>query len=123
MKPARAGRIGGHGVSRVEDQVEHELLELHAIARNRRQIGSQFTDHGDAPPDEVGLDEVQHLLDDLVERERLQGHLAALEHGAQPLDDLARAAVRRHDVREDGLHLGNIRAVPEQAVPARPGRC
>ena len=41
-------------------------------------------------------------------------NMAALEQRAQPLDDLARAAVRRHDVREDGLHLGHIRRFLEE---------
>ena len=52
---------------------------------------------------------MQDILDDGVERERLQGHLAALEHRAQSPNDLACAAVRRHDVRKNGLNLGHLR--------------
>jgi hypothetical protein len=36
MKPACARRIGRHGVRGVEEQVKHQLLELHPIARDPR---------------------------------------------------------------------------------------
>ena len=35
MEPSHAGLGGGHGVSAVDNEVQHELLELHAITRDR----------------------------------------------------------------------------------------
>ena len=40
-KPAVARRVVGHGVRRVEDEIQDKLLKLHPISRNQRQIGSE----------------------------------------------------------------------------------
>src|ERR1700733_10021559 len=50
-------------------QIENQLLQLHAIARHRRQILAQIRLHSDAPSRNLAIQEVEHLADDLIQVE------------------------------------------------------
>ena len=41
-KPTHVGLLIGHRVSPVEDEVQHQLLQLYSIACDRRQVRLQF---------------------------------------------------------------------------------
>ena len=97
-----------HGIAGVHDQVEEDLLELHAIRHGRRKVGGGEVRDGDAARDEIAAGEAQQFFETLVHVHRLELDLATAQHGAQALDDLSGAAIRADDVREDGANLDEV---------------
>ena len=52
-----------HGIARVHDQVEQDLLELHAIRHRRRQIAGREIRDGDSARNEIAAGEAQQLFE------------------------------------------------------------
>ena len=101
-------RIRFHRIARIDDQVEKDLLELHAVRHDRRKVaGSEIRD-GDAARNEIAAREAEQFFETLGHAHRLEHDAAAAQHRPKALDDLSGAAVRAQDVREDGANLGEV---------------
>ena len=116
MKPARAGRIGGHGVAPLRMRLSTSCCSCTRSPAIGGRSGASSHTTLTPRPIRSALMRCNTSSMISVERERLQRNMARLEQCAQPLDDVARAAVRRHDVREDGLHFGHVRRFLEEQV-------
>ena len=88
-----SGRDLGHGIAGVGDEVEQRLFQGDAIPVDRRQPGVEVGLDPDAAGGQVAAEEAEDGLDEGVGGEGLAVRFAALEEGAQALDDLAGAAV------------------------------
>ena len=88
-------RIRFHGIARVHDQVEEDLLELHAIRHGRGKVAGGEIRDGDTARNEIAAGEAEQFFETLIHTHRLERDLAAAQHGAQALDDLSGAAVLR----------------------------
>ena len=74
------------------------------------QIPSEFNINGDVLIDQVAMDQLQDILHDFVDTERMLLHLAFFQPLAQALDDFAGALVFAYDVIKDFAHLGEVGA-------------
>ena len=109
------------GIDRVEEQVEHDLLELHAIAlygsdaavEIERQL--HLTDHKVAP------DESRHVRHDVIDRERLEHGIVAPHHRARAPDHVRGPHHGLEDVGDDPIEEIVIGRIAENAARGR--RC
>ena len=108
-----------HGIARVHDQVEEDLLELHAIRHGRGKVAGGEIRDGDTARNEIAAGEAEQFFETLIHTHRLERDLAAAQHGAQALDDLSGAAVLADDVREDGAKLDEVGRVLRHEALAR----
>ena len=97
-----------HGIAGVHDQVEEDLLELHAIRHGRRKIAGGEIRDGHATPNEIAVGKAKQFFENFFHAHRLELGFSAAKHGAQMLDDVSGAKIRADDVREDGLNLGEV---------------
>ena len=58
-----------HGVEAVEDQVDHNLLQLNPVGGDRRQARRQLEVDRRPAQRDVGCGQVDHLFDDFVDVE------------------------------------------------------
>jgi hypothetical protein len=76
-------------VERVEHQIQHELLQLHAIAEDGGHVGFQGDGDGNAPPGGIGLEQTEHVVDDVADIERESRGGSPLEQRSNAPHDLA----------------------------------
>ena len=69
---ALAGRRPAHRIARVHDQVQDHLLQLHAVPGDQRHRLAQPGADDDAAMLQVGAHQLEHLADDVVDRQRLR---------------------------------------------------
>ena len=99
------GRDVAHGLGRVDEQVEEDLLELDPIAEDRRQVRGQRRLQGDAVTVELGTDEGQHVADDRGELAGLPGRSPSAPTWRESDEHLRRAVAVVHDCGEGLAHL------------------
>ena len=80
---------GLHCIQRVEHQIQHQLLQLHAIAENGGHPGFQDDFDVNAPSGGVGLEETEHVADDVADVERHSLGGSTLEQRPDAPHDLA----------------------------------
>src|SRR5262249_26284733 len=69
---------GAHRLTRVENQVEENLLKLHAITEHGRKVRRDRRAHGDATGDQFRMRELEHLADQLADIQWLEVYLTTL---------------------------------------------
>src|SRR5262249_5063501 len=67
MQPPGPRPIRGHGIGRIDNQVEEELLELHAIPIDMRQNCRQLTGYHYTSSNKIAIRKLQHLINDFVQ--------------------------------------------------------
>ena len=80
-----------HGVTRIEEQVQEDLLQLVLDALHQRRHGRQFLAHLDAAGAKLMLEERQHVVDHRVHVDRTAVDLRRPRQIEQAVDDLRRA--------------------------------
>src|SRR4029079_801490 len=70
-------RQGVHGVARVHDQVEEDLLELHAVSHGGRNVAGDEIPYSDAALYEIAANEAEQFSETLIHTHRLECHLTA----------------------------------------------
>src|SRR5580700_7822560 len=84
-----------HGIDGVVNEVGPDLIEFAAIATNARQVGSVFTDNGDAGFQSVAKN-FQRVLEVFVEIDFLQGglvHVGIALDGGDQIGDTASGVI------------------------------
>src|SRR4029077_13045653 len=99
-----------HCVTSIDHQVDQDLLKLHRVAGDGRQISRQFSINTDVLTDEIGTDQLQDIPHNLVDTERMLLHLAFLQPQAQPTDDFGSVLVFADDVIKNFAKLGDVDA-------------
>ena len=118
LQPARRRVDARHRVHGVENQVEQYLLQLDAIAEDRRQIAGEVGLERHVTALQVAAREHGDVLNQGVdiERRRLDG--VVLEQLAVAADHLVRPLPRFDDIRQrraDLGHVGRLAGGPAQA--------
>src|SRR5690348_9967045 len=109
--------VRAHGLNRVDDQVEHHLLQLDPIAPNQRQILCQFCLQRYAVGDECLLRHLDGFDDGGVDVEALPSWWCLLDQRTGALDDLTGAGAVPHDAAEQTphrIHVGRLGAEQPQ---------
>ncbi len=84
----------GHGIARVEDEVEERGLDLVGIGQGRPQLGGELLADLDMLAHGT-MQQVVHADDDLIEVDRLRAQLLAAREGEELLRQLLGAARRQ----------------------------
>ena len=82
-------------LERVHDQIEDDLLHLHSIGDDGRQVGLRRMAHGDAQGLRLGTNEPEHVVDDDCHIDTLAQHFPSSQEGPDARDHLAGAGCRR----------------------------
>lgn len=105
------------GPAGIENQIQKDLLELDTIALDRGKPGGEPPFNLHAAGEQIAACQPQHILDAVVDVERLMTCLAPLQQGTELLDDLPGPPILGHDVLQDGRQFGEVgRVAPEQAL-------
>ena len=99
------------GVHAVGDQVEQHLLQMNAIAQDRRQIARNLQGQANVARRGVGTHQGDDVLEQLVHVQRHDLDLVAPQHRAHAVDDGARALVVGADVFDDRAQFVEVRAI------------
>jgi hypothetical protein len=103
---------GTHGVDRIRDQIQYDLLKLDRVAGNRRQLSAEFGLNGDATKLHLGLNVAEHLPDKLVHVQRNAFPSALLEHHSDAVDHLAGTMTVTDNAFQRRSRLVEIRTGP-----------
>jgi len=76
------------GFNGIEDQIQHDLLQLHAIAANGRQAVRQAGRDADGDLHRYGAGEFNHLANGAVDLQKIQPRRCLLDEITDPVDDL-----------------------------------
>src|SRR4029077_8101840 len=90
--------------------VEQNLLKLNRVAGDRGQSPRKFNINGHVLIDQIAMDQLQDILHDFVDTERMLSHLAFFQPQAQATDDFAGALVFTYDLIKNFLDLGEVGA-------------
>ena len=71
-----------HGVDRIDDQIDQNLLQLHGIARGQRQIVRKHDLDAHAAADQFAVEQRDRRIDKFVELDRFAGCLALSSAGS-----------------------------------------
>ena len=105
---------------RIEDQVQHDLLQLNAISRNGRQLFREARLERHPGPLQLMANHRDHVTDNLVEVDGRDAQRLALDQRADAVDDGAGTGARLHDALERPLRPLQVRRLGGE--PARAGR-
>ena len=83
------------------------------------KVAGRESRDGDTARNEIAAGKAEQFFETLVHAHGLERDLAAAQHGAQALDDLAGAAVLADDVREDAAKLDEVGRVLRHEALAR----
>jgi hypothetical protein len=97
-----------HCVHRVHDEVEQDLLELHAVAADLRQIGRQRELERKASRNQLAVQEIDRGADERIELDDLGRTLILLQEPAHAVDHGAGTLALVHDVADGGADLGQV---------------
>ena len=110
-----------HRVAGVGQQVEHQLLQLHAVAVDLRQVGRQAGAHVDIARHELAVQELQHVVHDMVQLGGDELLVGLFHQQAQMVDQLPGPLVGLDDLRQDGADLRDVGRVVRQKALRRLG--
>ena len=97
-----------HGLERVQEEIERDLLELDPVAPYRPEAGSDVERHPAVAQDRVAVDEPHDIAKEIADVERPEGGGLFANERAQPLDHLTRPVVVLDDVFQDLAHLRQV---------------
>src|SRR5262249_17631119 len=107
-QPALRSVAIGHRVTSVDHQIDQNLLKLHRIAGDGRQIRRELRIHGDLLIYEIGADQLQDIAYNFVYTERTLLHFAFFKPQAQPTDHFCGVLVFAYDVIKNFAHLWEV---------------
>src|SRR6185369_17971090 len=93
-----AGADVCHRVGPVHDQIEQDLLQLDAVALDRRQVRSQIENHVDVAIEQIAADDAEDVEHDIVHVQAPVIRAILAQHRPQPADHLTCALVVFDDV-------------------------
>ena len=105
-----------HGIDGIDDDVEHGLLEQHAIASNRHPVAAEFQRQPDAADQGVARKQHGDFTNDISQVERRHLHSRRRHHVADPLDDVAGTTAVLHDVVKPFVEVDRRRARLDEAL-------
>src|SRR5262249_26987274 len=82
--------------------------KLDRVAGDGGQIRRELSSHGDILTDEIRTDQVQDVLYNFVDTERIVLHPALFQPQAQPTDHFCGTLVFAYDVFKNFAHLGEV---------------
>ena len=118
---ALSSRGLGHRLDRIEQEIEDDLLELHAIGADDDRLVVEVDRDADVADDRIAGEHLDDLLHHDVQVERCALGLALAQKVAHALDHLARALAVVHDVGQDRLQLADIGCSDVEESEAGPG--
>ena len=95
-----AGADIGHCVGAIHDEIEQYLLQLDAVALDRRQGWFEIENHFDVAIEQVAADDAQYVEHDVVHVQAPVIRAILAQHRPQPADYLASALVVLDNVGE-----------------------
>src|SRR5215469_16543711 len=107
-QPAVRSLAIGHRVISIDYQVDQHLLKLHRVARDGRQIPSEFSVHGYALIYEIAADQLQDIAYDFVYMETLLLYFTFFQPQAQPTDHFCGVLVFAYNVIKNFAYLGEV---------------
>src|ERR1700674_3122604 len=105
---ARAVQDFVHGVQPVQQKVEHDLLQLNAVADHARERSGELGPDPGVCPSRFTLGKGDHLRDDVVDIERLLVGTRSTREGSNPSDHLARPPPVARDRVQAVVHFTEI---------------
>src|ERR1700730_1549349 len=97
---AWALRYGAHGIDRVRNQIQEDLLQLDAIAQDLKRFCFKFGLERNLLVLQLALHKREDLLDQLVQVDRSSFLTIFLEHRSDRTDNLARTMTVVDDARQ-----------------------
>ena len=107
----------------VADEIQHQLLQLDAVAVHRRQARAEAGRDFHVARHEIAVRELEHFAQQVVQVDRRELVLAFLHQHAQPLDHVAGALVGLDDLAQDAADLGEVDVLEREEALRRPARC
>ncbi len=111
-----------HGFHAVDHQVEHHLLELRLVCPHRQTRFQRLLDLH-AVPDQLAVQQFDHLFDALGQVDVGIGRFLLLQHGAQAVDDRPGAFVVTHDVLKNLAYFLEVDLLMAEETQTLPGHC
>jgi len=107
-----------HRFDAVDNEIHHDLLQLHAISNNPRKIGCQFHPDGYVVSYRLVTQEGNGLPVDLVDINSLSMQAALSELRADPANNLSGAFRISSDSGDSGAHFIQIRLISPEVSQA-----
>ena len=102
------GESVGHRLHRVVQEIEHHLLQLHAIAEDDDRIAIEVERHRHLLDDGFAAEQVSDVTNRRCQIDWTISSSPLRRRSRKPLDHVARAAVVVDDVGKDRVDLGDV---------------
>ena len=101
-----------HCIAGIQNQVEHNLLQLHSVSHHARKRSRHLRIDRDSALNQIAMDQSQNFDDDVSEPERPRLDIGLLEERPQARDDFSGATVVVRDVFQYLLQVRAAGIVP-----------
>src|SRR6185295_11342490 len=82
---------GVHGVERIEQEIEHDLLQLDPVPAHRVDIALEVEHDLNSSDHRIAMEKPDHILNQAVEIKLLESQALLLDQGSQLANDFAGA--------------------------------
>ena len=110
---------GGHGIHRIHDKIEQDLLQLHRIAAREKRIMIQIKPEADIAANQLAVQEPDSRSDKVIDVDAFHLPLALLEKAAEAMDNFASPIIFMHNVLKGVANFGEIRGILPEEMESR----